>query len=224
MSDMKVEVPEGYKNSKVGIVPKDWKEYSLKTVLLFSLEPLTMNDEDDYQLITVRRRFGGIDSRGIFKGKKILVKNQFYVRENNFVISKRQIAHGACGLVPKILDGAIVSNEYNIFKVNKELLDIHFFNYFVRKPKFNQTFYNYSDGVHIEKLLFKTQSWLKQKIPLPPLKEQQKIAEILTTWDNAISKQEELVKAKEELKKGLMQKLLSGEVRFDGMGLMGSGR
>jgi len=52
----------------------------------------------------------------------------------------------------------------------------------------------------------------KLKIPLPPLKEQQKIAEILTTWDNAISKQEELVKAKEELKKGLMQKLLSGEV------------
>jgi len=52
------------------------------------------------------------------------------------------------------------------------------------------------------------------KIPLPPLKEQQKIAEILATWDNAISKQEELVKAKEELKKGLMQKLLSGEVSF----------
>jgi type I restriction enzyme S subunit len=51
---------------------------------------------------------------------------------------------------------------------------------------------------------------------IPPLKEQQKIAKILTTWDNAISKQEELIKEKEKLKKGLMQKLLSGEVRFDG--------
>ena len=53
-------------------------------------------------------------------------------------------------------------------------------------------------------------------IPLPPLKEQQKIAQILTTWDSAIIKQEELMEAKERLKKGLMQKLLSGEVRFDG--------
>jgi len=48
----------------------------------------------------------------------------------------------------------------------------------------------------------------------PPLKEQQKIAQILTTWDDAISKQEALIEAKEQLKKGLMQKLLSGEIRF----------
>jgi len=54
------------------------------------------------------------------------------------------------------------------------------------------------------------------KIPLPPLKEQQKIADILTTWDKAIEKMQTLITTKEKLKKGLMQKLLSGEVRFDG--------
>ena len=54
------------------------------------------------------------------------------------------------------------------------------------------------------------------QIPLPPLKEQEKIAEILTTWDEAITKQTELLEAKELQKKALMQKLLSGEVRFDG--------
>ncbi len=209
-------VPSGYKQTKVGVIPEDWEEYQLKDILNLTLEPLKMEDEKEYELITVRRRFGGVDSRGLFKGKEILVKNQFYVHEDDFVISKRQISHGACGLVPKELDGAIVSNEYNVFKPNKNLLNQEFFNYYVRLPKFSQTFYNYSDGVHIEKLLFKTQSWLKQKIPFPPLKEQQKIAQILSTWDDAISKQEALIKAKEELKKGLMQKLLSGEVRFDG--------
>jgi restriction endonuclease S subunit len=56
----------------------------------------------------------------------------------------------------------------------------------------------------------------KLKIPLPPLKEQEKIAEILTTWDEAITKQTELLRAKKLQKKALMQKLLSGEVRFDG--------
>src|SRR5574344_562239 len=53
-------------------------------------------------------------------------------------------------------------------------------------------------------------------IPLPPLKEQEKIAQILTTWDEAITKQTELLRAKELLKIALMQKLLSGEVRFNG--------
>lgn len=211
-----VPTPEGYKQTKVGVIPEEWEEYPLKDILHLSQESLKMEDEEEYELITVRRRFGGVDSRGIFRGKEILVKNQFYVRENDFVISKRQISHGACGLIPKELDGAIVSNEYNVFKVDSKLLDPFFLNYYVRMPKFSRTFYSYSDGVHIEKLLFKTQSWLKQKIPFPPLKEQQKIAQILTIWDNAIAKEEALIEAKGRLKKGLMQKLLSGEVRFSG--------
>lgn len=53
----------------------------------------------------------------------------------------------------------------------------------------------------------------KIKIPLPPLPEQKKIAEILSCWDEAIEKTEKLIEAKEKLKRGLMQKLLSGGMR-----------
>ncbi|MBI3136090.1 MAG: restriction endonuclease subunit S [Bacteroidetes bacterium] len=51
-------------------------------------------------------------------------------------------------------------------------------------------------------------------IILPPLPEQRKIATILQTWDKAIAQTQKLIDAKEKLKKGLMQKLLTGEVRF----------
>ena len=51
------------------------------------------------------------------------------------------------------------------------------------------------------------------KVPLPPIKEQKQIADILSTADNKL----EALRAKKEkyetLKKGLLQKLLSGEVR-----------
>jgi type I restriction enzyme S subunit len=211
---MKVTVPEGYIETKLGIVPETWKTYKLSNVLKLYLEPLDMENENKYELITVRRT-GRIDSRGEYLGKDILVKTQFYIRENNFVISKRQVSHGAFGLVPKKLDGAIVSNEYNVFKTDESKVNTNFLHYFSRHPKFWQSFYNYSDGVHIEKLLFKTQSWLKLRFPFPPLKEQEKITQILKISDELIIKQEELIKKKEELKKGLIQKLLSGEVRFD---------
>ena len=49
---------------------------------------------------------------------------------------------------------------------------------------------------------------------LPPLPEQQKIATILSKWDELIEQQTQLIVAKEKRKKGLMQKLLTGEVRF----------
>ncbi len=45
------------------------------------------------------------------------------------------------------------------------------------------------------------------KIPLPPLAEQRKIAEILRTWDEAIETAEAELKAKQERKRWLMDKL-----------------
>lgn len=54
------------------------------------------------------------------------------------------------------------------------------------------------------------------KIPLPPLPEQRKIAQILSTWDEAIQVVEALIAALKARKRGLMQRLLTGEVRFPG--------
>lgn len=54
------------------------------------------------------------------------------------------------------------------------------------------------------------------QIFLPPLPEQQKIAAILSKWDELIDTQTKLIEAKEKQKTSLMQKLLTGEVRFPG--------
>lgn len=50
----------------------------------------------------------------------------------------------------------------------------------------------------------------------PKYDEQKKIASILSTWDKAIELKEKLIEQKKEQKKGLMQKLLTGEVRLPG--------
>ena len=53
-----------------------------------------------------------------------------------------------------------------------------------------------------------------QKILLPPLDEQKKIAEILSTWDEAINLTINLIESKKQLKKALMQNLLTANIRF----------
>lgn len=69
------------------------------------------------------------------------------------------------------------------------------------------------------------------KIPLPPLPEQKAIASVLECWDKTIQKYEEKIQKKKNIKRELMQKLLSGEQRlpgFDGeweetrLGMMGT--
>jgi restriction endonuclease S subunit len=54
----------------------------------------------------------------------------------------------------------------------------------------------------------------KFRVPLPPLPEQCKIAEILGAWDESIALLEKLITAKHKLKQGLMQQLLTGKKRF----------
>jgi type I restriction enzyme S subunit len=51
-------------------------------------------------------------------------------------------------------------------------------------------------------------------VPVPPLPEQRKIAQILSTWDRGIATTEKLIGASKQQKKALMQQLLTGKKRL----------
>ncbi len=212
------EVPEGYQKTRDGIFPADWHIQKINRWIALAERPITLENDKKYRLVTVRRGFGGIDLRGESLGKDILVKNYFRVFHRDFLISKRQIAHGACGIVTKFLDGAVVSNEYNVF-VPKPGTDIEMFNLMMQLPHYTRLFYLMSDGVHIEKLLFKTQDWMKRQLAMPPIAEQKKIAAILTTQDKVIELKEKRLAEKLRQKKYLMQQLLTGRKRLTGFNL-----
>lgn len=181
--------------------------FRLKDVLRLQKNNLDMQDDVSYKLITVKRGFGGVVCRGDFYGRDILVKNYFVIGKNEFVISKRQIVHGACGLVPDALDGAVVSNEYNLFKPVIDELNIEFFNFLTRTPYMKRSFFINSDGVHIEKLLFKTDCWLKTKVFLPSIDEQKKIVNFLNVIDERILNSHAQIEQAQQFKKGLLQQM-----------------
>src|SRR5690554_2706861 len=55
----------------------------------------------------------------------------------------------------------------------------------------------------------------KIKLPIPPLPEQNAIADCLSTWDKGIEKLSALITSKKEQKKGLMQGLFSGKLKVE---------
>ncbi|OEE37050.1 restriction endonuclease subunit S [Vibrio ordalii] len=194
-------------------LPTGWKRSSLKNCLNVEARKADIKNDHEYDLVTVKRSRGGVVRREHLKGKDISVKSQFFINEGDFLISKRQIVHGACGLVPKELEGSIVSNEYCVF-TGKPGFYLPYIEYLAETLYFQQTCFHSSIGVHIEKMIFKLDRWFKWSFNIPPIFEQKRIAQILSTWDKAITTTEQLLYNSQQQKKALMQQLLTGKKRL----------
>ena len=215
------EVAQKYKKTKVGIIPEDWKEYSFNDIFIFSTGKNIKQGEASKTFNIPCVRYGELyhmyneiitkvinktnldKSKLLFsKGDEILLPSAGEDPLDIGSASALTLKDIAIGRTINILRPAkvnIYSQEYMAYHINHQ---------------FKIRIASLAKGSSISNVY---NSDLKKLTTfLPPLKEQQKIANILITWGDTISKQNELIKAKEELKKGLMQKLLSGEVRFSG--------
>ena len=98
---------------------------------------------------------------------------------------------------------------WNIFliKSNQSKINPYFLFYVLKKYDIDKFYDKFLTGNATKFINKKFMSDIE--IPLPPLEEQKKIADILSTVDKKIAFVEENINATEELKKGLMQKLLT---------------
>lgn len=192
--------------------PKGWQRIQLRDHLKEVRRPVALVDDETYTLVTVKRSRGGVELREVLRGEEVKTPTQFYVRADDFLISKRQIVHGACGIVPPELDGAVVSNEYAVLSTDGEI-DLRFLRYLSESRYFQQTCFHSSIGVHVEKMIFKTDHWLNWPFNIPPLAQQEHIVEILDTASREVVAISEQLKALKREKSALMAQLLTGKRR-----------
>ena len=191
-----------------------WKKVNYSDILKEVRRTLTWDENELYDLISVRRRSGGVFHRESLYGHEIKTKTLRPALEGDFLISKMQIVHGASGVVPKQLSGMKISGSYIalIAKDPKEL-NINYFNLWSQMPLFyHQTFVS-SYGVHIEKMTFDLDAFMSLSMNLPPIEEQNKIVEVISTATNEIELAKEKLERLRRQKRGLMQQLLTGKKR-----------
>ena len=132
---------------------EDWKDKQIGEILSEVKRSIVLEDNQQYELITVKRRNEGIISRGYLFGRDILVKNYSMLEVGDFLISKRQVVHGATGIVPANLDKAIVSNEYLVATGNDDI-STEFLTIISSLSEMKRKFILSSYGVDIEKTIF----------------------------------------------------------------------
>ena len=192
--------------------PEGWRRIQLRDHLREVRRPVALEDDATYRLVTVKRSRGGVELREVLRGAEVKTPSQFYVHANDFLISKRQIVHGACGIVPPELDGAVVSNEYAVLNSDGEI-DLRFLRYLSESRYFQQTCFHSSKGVHVEKMIFKTDHWLNWPFNIPPLAQQQHIVRVLDTASQEVAAIAAQVAVLRREKAALMAQLLTGKRR-----------
>jgi type I restriction enzyme S subunit len=114
---------------------------------------------------------------------------------------------GSVGSVIRADKCYCISRQLMAIRPTRWRADFVFYHVILNSTKYNAAAVGLIPGITRDDLL-------ETKILVPPLSEQRKIAAILSTWDRAIEQTQKLMDAKTQLKKGLMQQLLTGKRWF----------
>ena len=151
----------------------EWKKVKLGEVLTRSSETLEPISTQEYNEITVRLWGNGVVLRGRIEGASVNGR-RFVARQGQFIASRIDARNGAMGLVPAFLDGALVTNDFPLFDVNKQRMIPEFLGWLCRTRSFVDLCVRASEGT-TNRVRLKGVSFLELEIPLPPLAEQQRI-------------------------------------------------
>lgn len=215
---------EGYKQTELGVIPEDWKIKKLGDIGDFK-NGINKSKEDfgfGIHFVNINDIFNSnvlnkIDDLDLVNAKPNEQKI-YSLAFGDIVFVRSSVKPEGVGLTSLISfnDKNVVYSGFVIrFRLFEENLISHNFKKFLfyeigfRSRLMAKSSISANTNINQESL--KTLS-----IPVPPIEEQNAIANCLSIWDEAIEKQQELIDTKEIRHKALMQKLLSGKKRLPG--------
>ena len=209
-------VPDGYKKTKAGILPADWDVYMLGDCLSRVERPVEVKPNELYTQIGIRSHGKGLFYKEPVTGAALGNKAVFWIEPDCFIVNIVFAWEQAIGKTTQSEVGMIGSHRFPMYRPVNDRVDIDYLiSYFLTKRGTDILEAASPGGAGRNKTLGQDR-FLKSKITLPPIEEQQKIATILTTQDKVIELKEKRLAEKQRQKKYLMQQLLTGKKRLPG--------
>jgi type I restriction enzyme, S subunit len=200
----------GYKETKVGWIPEEWKNVSLNQLMTESRIPGT--DGAVARKLTVKRHGNGVTEKNETRAGSDATK--YYKRSaGQFIYSKLDFLNGAFGIIPPHLDGFESTLDLPAFDLKTNLINSTWLINFLIREEFYISCHALANGGRKARRI-SPKDFKYIRFPLPTLEEQKAIAAVLETADEEIRLLEAERDALSQQKKGLMQKLLTGEIRM----------
>lgn len=205
------------------MVPEGWITVQLKSLLDGSIRnghsPLPALCETGYWVLGL----GSLDDNGLLKSEikpvypdenvmqSILIDGDFLISRSN---TPEKVGRSAR------FQGEVKNCSYPDlmmrFRVDERLVKECFLEQQLKSKHIRQYFMTRAAGSSRSMVKINKNIVEQAPIVLPPLNEQDRIADVLVTWDRAIETSEKLIKNSKAQKNALMQQLLTGNKRLPG--------
>ena len=200
----------GYKDSGVkwiGEIPKEWNTCKIDT--LYSVRSFRVSDRDFMPL--------SVTMQGVLPRLQSVAKTDNHddrklVMKNDFVINSRSDRRGSCGISQ--YDGSVSLINIVLKPTPKNItMEPRYFGWLFRSSVFSDEFYRLGHGIVDDLWTTTWNDMRKMTVALPPLPEQQRIADFLDTkcdiLDRTIDAVSRQIEDLEKYKKALITKTVT---------------
>lgn len=211
---LRARIKPGYKKTPIGIIPEDWEVKKLEEIgdfknginkskedFGFGVPFINLNDifnlnYDSLELVNANQK--EINLYNLKKGDVLFVRS-----------SVKPEGVGLTSVIEENMEDTVYSGFIIRFRPKKHL-ELNYKKYCFNEEHFRHrliTKSTISANTNINQ-----QALNSLYLKIPPLPEQKHIANCLSTWDSGIEKLTQLIQAKKQQKKGLMQQLFNGQL------------
>ena len=194
-----------------------WEKMKLHDLLKPVSRPVSRPDKK-YLALGLRSHGKGTFLRTVDNPEEVMMDTLYEVKENDLIVNITFAWEGAIAIVNTSDEGALVSHRFPTYVFKKNKATPEFFRHIILTKQFVHKLGLISPGGAGRNRVMSKRDFLNLVVSIPQLPEQKKIGVLLNGLDKEINLLRNRLKAFNEQKKGLMQKLLTGNVRVRNRG------
>ena len=221
-------IPQGYKQTELGIIPEDWEVKSFSQI--FDMYPNNTYPRDcmnDSCGVVRNIHYGDVlikyptivDAEKCaipYLNEGVKIKLQKLVQSGDIIIADtaEDETVGKCVEIKNVGDNKIVAGLHTFFCRPTAPFAAGWLGYYINSTNYHNQLIPYITGIKVSSI--SRTSIQETKLLVPPIAEQRAIAEALSDVDGLIAALDKQIAKKRLLKQGAMQQLLTGKKRLPG--------
>ncbi|NYZ11596.1 hypothetical protein HL658_03470 [Azospirillum sp. RWY-5-1] len=192
-------------------LPEGWTEAKLGELCRNDNDQVPVIPSTVYSLMGVRWYGNGTHLHAEMEGKKLATSSLNQVKAGQITYNKMWVSKSAFAVVPKEHDGLYATSEYPTFTIKSRTIISEYARYYMKIDEFREKAVQLCRGT-TSRARLSPKDFLKLSIAIPPLLEQHRIVEILSSVDEAIASAKLFVEQARKVKKSTVESLLSNGI------------